>query len=191
MKKMLISSLTLSIFFFLLLGFVYPFAVTFLGNFMFSSQAKGSLIEVNHQVIGSALIGQSFTQKKYFHSRPSYAGNGYDATNSGASNLSATNKKLYDNISLNIQKILDENPGFKREDIPIELVTGSASGLDPHISLQGANIQIARVAKARNIKEIDLKKLVNESVEGKFLGIFGEEKINVLKLNAALDAVFK
>ena len=165
------------------LGVIYPLAVWGVAQVVFSHQANGSLIEKDGKTIGSELIGQQFTSTKYFHSRPSAAGNGYDAGASGGSNLGPTSQKLIDRIKMDALNLQAENPN---KQIPADLVTTSASGLDPQISPAAAEFQIPRIARARNISEADLRKLLAQFTEGRDFGIFGEPRVNVLKLNLAL-----
>jgi K+-transporting ATPase ATPase C chain len=161
-------------------GIIYPLVVTGITQFVFPRNAKGSFIERDGRIIGSTLIGQAFNKPEYFHSRPSAVN--YDASSSGGSNLGPTNIDLISNINHNISKILDENSNVYMSDIPVDLVTESASGLDPHISPQAAYIQVARVAEARGLDEQTLRKLVDNHIEGRDLGILGEPRVNVLLL---------
>lgn len=184
MKRNLITAILYTIVTTVLLGLVYPLLVTGLAR-IWSDKADGQLIKKNGVVIGSRIIAQPFSGPSYFHPRPSAAGtNGYDATNSGATNYGPTNQKLVDRVKADIAALQTENPG---KPVPIDLVTTSGSGLDPHITPAGAEFQAPRVAKARGISESDLLKLVQEHTEARQFGFLGEPRVNVLELNLALD----
>jgi len=165
-------------------GLGYPLLMTGLAHILFPHQAAGSLIVRNGQVIGSELIAQSFTSDKYFHPRPSAAGNGYDATSSGGTNLAQSNAKLAQREQADIDKLAAENPG---KPVPIDAVTYSASGLDPDITPDNAYFQAPRIAKARGWSEDAVRKLIAEHIQGRTLGFIGEPRVNVLDLNIALD----
>lgn len=168
-----------------LLGIVYPLVVTGLAQLVFREKANGQLIVQNGKTVGSRIIGQAFSGPGYFHSRPSAAGNGYDAANSGGSNYAPTNQKLIDRVSGDLARVQAETPGVP---VPVDLVTASASGLDPEISPAAAAFQIRRVATERKAPEAEIARLVAEHTEGRQLGLLGEPRVNVLELNLALDA---
>ena len=173
-----------------LLGVIYPLALTGISQVLFPRQANGSLIEKNGVVIGSQLIGQNFSKPEYFQPRPSAAGSeGYDATSSGGSNYGSTNQKLIDRTKAAIEKFKKDNPDF-RGPIPADLLTASASGLDPHISPDSAMAQVTRIAGARRVTSTQIQQLVAQFTEGRDLGILGEPRVNVLALNLALDEKF-
>ncbi len=181
----------------LITGLAYPLAMTGIAGVMFPGQAQGSLVERDRKVVGSALIGQEFKEEKYFHGRPSATvapdpadatktvPAPYNAANSGGSNLGPTSKALNDRIKEDLEKLRAENPSMP---VPVDLVTTTASGLDPHISPEGALFQVPRVAKARNIPEGRIRELIIERTEGRLAGLLGEPRVNVLALNVALDS---
>jgi K+-transporting ATPase ATPase C chain len=172
----------------ILCGVAYPLFITGIAGLLFPHQANGSLILKDGQVIGSELLAQSFTSDRYFHPRPSAAGNGYDATSSGGSNLAQSNAKLVQRIQGDIDKLAKENPG---KPVPIDLVTTSASGLDPDITPDNAFFQAPRVAKARNLGEQQVRQLIEQHITGRQLGLLGEPRVNVLALNLDLDKLSK
>jgi K+-transporting ATPase ATPase C chain len=172
-----------------LTGMLYPALVTGIAQAIFPKQANGSLIEVNGKVIGSELLGQKFSKPEYFQGRPSAAGDGYDAANSGAFNFGPTNQKLVDRIKADAEKFHKENPEFSGP-IPADLLTASASGLDPHLSPASAAAELPRVAKARGVSQAQVQELLDRHTESRQLGFLGEPRVNVLKLNLALDLTY-
>ena len=171
-------------------GFVYPGVVTGLAQTLFSQQANGSLVEVNGKIVGSALIGQVFTQPYYFHSRPSAAGSGYDATASSGTNKGPTDRKLADTLIAQAIDSAVKTDHVVAGQIPGDMVTSSASGLDPHITPENAHLQVARVAAARGTTAPALQRVVDNHTEGRQFGFFGEPRVNVLLLNIAIDSQF-
>jgi potassium-transporting ATPase KdpC subunit len=186
MKKNFMISVWFTVVTTIVLGIVYPLGVTGLAQLFFPDKANGQLIEKNATPVGSRLIGQAFTGPGYFHSRPSAAGmgNGYDATASGGSNYGPTNKMLIDRVNGDVQRMQAENPSVP---VPIDLVTASGSGLDPHISPAAAEFQVPRIARERQMSEIDVRLLIARHTEGRQLGFLGEPRVNVLELNIDLD----
>jgi len=169
----------------LLVGVVYPLVVTGLAQLLFPDKANGQLLERDGKVVGSRIIGQGFSSPGYFRGRPSAAGTGYDAANSGGTNLGPTNKKLVDAVASNVAAARKENASAP---VPIDLVTSSASGLDPHVSPASAAFQVLRVARERGVAAADIQRLVDAHTQGRQLGFLGEPVVNVLELNLALDA---
>ena len=186
MRKILITSILYTVITTILLGIGYPMLVTVIARTAFLKQANGSLIVKNGTVVGSSLIGQSFSGNSYFHSRPSAAGTGYDPTASGGSNLGPTSKKLVDRIAGDTATAQVDHPGVP---VPIDLVTASGSGLDPHISPAAAEYQVARIAKQRKLSEELVRTLVAKHTTQRTLGLLGEPVVNVLELNLDLDHV--
>jgi len=196
MLKQIRPALVLLIALTLITGLLYPLAITGIAGVLFPAQANGSLIERDGKVVGSSLIGQAFTSERYFHGRPSATTAPdpndatktvpapYNAANSGGSNLGPTSKALIERVQGDVEKLKAENPGVP---VPQDLVTTTASGLDPDISPEGALFQVPRVAKARNMPEDRVRQLVNEHIEGRTFGLLGEPRVNVLALNLALD----
>ena len=198
MLKELRPALVLLILFTVLTGVIYPFVTTGIASVLFPYQARGSLIERDGKVIGSALIGQNFTDARYFQGRPSATiaadpadpsktvAAPYNAANTGGSNLGPTSKALIERMTSDVEALKPQNPGMR---VPTDLVTTSASGLDPDISPDGALFQVPRVAKARGLPEARIRDLVERQIEGRTLGLLGEPRVNVLALNLALDAL--
>jgi len=186
MKKNLLIALWFTLVTTVMFGVLYPLAITGLAQVFFPDRANGQLIQKNGKIVGSRIIGQSFTGPGYFHSRPSNAGTGYDATASSGSNLGPTNKSLLDRVKGDVEKARAENP---RASIPVDLVTASGSGLDPEISPAAAEFQLARVTRERGMKEEDVREIVQKHTKHRDLGFLGEPRVNVLELNLELDSV--
>jgi potassium-transporting ATPase KdpC subunit len=184
MKKHLITAFLMTIVTTILLGVIYPLVITALAQVLFKDKANGQLRYRNGEAIGSRIIAQPFTSAKYFHPRPSAAGNGYDAANSGGTNLGPTNQKLIDRIQADAKTLHEENPS---QLIPVDLITTSASGLDPEISPAAAEFQVPRVARERALPESAIRDLVQKHTAQRDLGLLGEARVNVLELNLALD----
>ena len=186
MKKNLITALLMTIATTILLGVLYPLVITGLAQILFPAKANGQIVYRHGEAVGSRIIAQAFTTAKYFHPRPSAAGNGYDAANSGGTNFASTNQKLIDRVRSDATTLQQEHPG---QPIPVDLITTSASGLDPDISPAAAEFQIARVARERGIPEASLRDLVQKHTYQRDLGLLGEPRVNVLELNLALDGL--
>ena len=187
MKKNLLISILMTVATTILFGLLYPLIVTGLAQLIFPHEANGQLIVRHGKVVGSAIIGQGFSGPAYFHSRPSAAGNGYDAANSAGSNLGPTNQKLLDRVKADVASAQADNPNAA---VPVDLVTTSASGIDPHITPAAAEFQIVRIAKARGLSPDQLRLLVTKHTEGRQFGILGEPRVNVLELNLDLAEQF-
>ncbi len=186
MKKNLLISVWFTLVTTLMFGLIYPLGITGLAQVLFHDRANGQLVQQNGRVVGSRIIGQAFTGPGYFHSRPSAAGTGYDATASSGSNLAPTNRALLDRVKSNVQKLQAENPNSA---VPIDLVTASGSGLDPEISPAAAEFQIPRVARERGMSEAEVRALIAKHTLGRQFGVLGEPRVNVLELNLELDAM--
>jgi K+-transporting ATPase ATPase C chain len=184
MKKNLLIAVWFTLVTTIMFGLIYPLGITGLAQVFFHDRANGQLIEKDGKLVGSRIIGQAFAGSSYFHSRPSSAGNGYDPTSSGGSNLAPTNKNLLERVKGDAQKLQAENP---TDPIPVDLVTTSGSGLDPDISPAAAEFQISRVAQSRGMKQEDVRALVQKHTRGRDLGFLGEPRVNVLELNLELE----
>jgi potassium-transporting ATPase KdpC subunit len=186
--RTLITAIAMTVALTLLTGIVYPLVVSGIAQVLFPWQANGSLVMRDGHVVGSEIIGQNFAAPRYFHPRPSAAGDkGYDASNSSASNLGPTNRKLIDATKAALHTVLKENPGTSPAQVPMDMVTASGSGLDPEISPAAAELQVARVAKARGLSEDAVRTLLHDNLRPRFAGMVGEPGVNVLELNLALD----
>lgn len=200
MRKYLKSFKTaffVSIAMYLLCGFAYPMVLTGISQIIFPNQANGSLVEMDGKVVGSTLVGQDFTDERLFHCRPSAYNyntytqedkeNGiYTGLSSGSNNYAVSNPKLKERLNQDIIKFLKENPTITRDEIPSDIITASGSGLDPHISVEAANVQVDRIVKNTQLSEAKVKELIKKNTVGKLLGIFGEETVNVIELNLSL-----
>ncbi len=186
MKQNLKIAILMTIVTTVLLGLIYPLVVTGLAQLLFRDKANGQLISRNGQIVGSRIIGQAFVGPGYLHSRPSAAGNGYDAANSGGSNLGPTNQHLIDRVKADVTRLQAENPG---QPVPIDLVTTSASGLDPDITPAGADFQVPRIARERGLSEDQVRQIIQQHTEQRTWKLLGEPRVNVLEVNLALDQV--
>jgi potassium-transporting ATPase KdpC subunit len=186
MKKNLLIALWFTLVTTVIFGVLYPLAVTGLAQVLFPDRANGQLVQKNGKIVGSRIIGQAFAGPSYFHSRPSNAGAGYDATASSGSNLGPTNKNLLERVKGDVEKARLENPNAP---IPVDLVTGSGSGLDPEISPAAAEFQLARVSRERGMNIEDVRVLIRKHTRGRDLGFLGEPRVNVLELNLELDSI--
>jgi len=189
MKRTLLIALRMTVLSLLALGVVYPLIVTGIARLAFPTASKGSLIERESALVGSEHIGQSFEADRYFHSRPSAAGDGYDAMASSASNLAPTSQQLVDDVKRRVDAIVDGEVDVRPGYVPVDLVTASGSGLDPDISPDSAMLQVKRVAKARSLDAEVVRALVRDHISERQLGFLGERRVNVLELNLALDAL--
>jgi potassium-transporting ATPase KdpC subunit len=186
MKQNLKIAILMTIVTTVLLGMIYPLVVTGLAQLLFRDKANGQLVSRNGEIIGSRIIGQAFVGPGYLHSRLSAAGagNGYDAANSGGSNLGPTNQHLIDRMKADVARLQAENPG---QPVPVDLVTTSASGLDPDVTLAGAEFQIPRIARERGLSEAQVRQVIDQHTSGRQIGFLGEPRVNVLEVNLALD----
>ncbi|MGB7601522.1 MAG: potassium-transporting ATPase subunit KdpC [Candidatus Sulfotelmatobacter sp.] len=186
MKKNLITAVLMTLVTTVLFGLFFPLLITGLAQVLFPTQANGELIMKNNKLVGSRLIGQAFSSPGYFHSRPSNAGTGYDAGNSGASNLGPTNQALIARVQADADRLQAENPSTP---IPMDLLTSSGSGLDPHISPKAAEFQVPRIARERGLSEAVVREAVRQHTESRQFGFLGEPRVNVLELNLTLDEI--
>jgi K+-transporting ATPase ATPase C chain len=189
MTRYLGTAIRMTILTAIVLGLIYPLAITGVAQVIFPGAADGSLVRVNGHVIGSSLIAQDFTDAKYFHPRPSAAGAGYDGMDSSFSNLGPTSRTLIDRVRADVRKQIAQDPGLRFGSVPADMVTTSASGLDPDITVANARAQAPRVAAARGLSLASVLRLVSSHTTGRALGFLGEPRVNVLKLNLALDAL--
>ena len=187
MRRHLATALRMTVVTALLFGLLYPLVITGAAQVLFPGAAGGSLVRADGRLVGSAFIAQAFSQDTYFWPRPSAAGAGYDAMASSASNLGPTNAALYERVSAAVDELAAANPGLTPGSVPADMVTTSASGLDPDISVANARAQAARVARARDLSEVAVLRLIDEHTTGRALGFLGEPRVNVLLLNLALD----
>ncbi|MFN8579454.1 MAG: potassium-transporting ATPase subunit KdpC [Gemmatimonadaceae bacterium] len=190
LRKQLRPAIAMTLVLCAITGVIYPGAVTGLAQLIFPRQANGSLVSVNGRVVGSALIGQPFSRPEYFHPRPSAAGSGYDATASSGTNKGPTDLKLADTLIAQAVDAAVRDDGAVKGKIPADMVTASASGLDPHISPANAQLQLARVARARGIDPVALRRVLDRHTDGRQFGFLGEPRVNVLLLNIAVDSAF-
>ncbi|HSQ31835.1 MAG TPA: potassium-transporting ATPase subunit KdpC [Gemmatimonadaceae bacterium] len=190
LRKQLRPAILMTLVLCVVTGFIYPGVVTGLAQLIFPRQANGSLVTANGRVVGSALIGQPFTRPEYFHPRPSAAGSGYDASASSGTNKGPTDAKLADTLIMQAVDSAVKNDRARKGAIPSDMVTSSASGLDPHISPANAYLQVARVARTRGVDSAAVRALLDRRVEGRQFGFFGEPRVNVLLLNMAVDSAF-
>jgi K+-transporting ATPase ATPase C chain len=186
MKKNLITAVLMTLVTTVLFGFLFPLLITGLAQALFPRQANGDLVMRNGKLVGSRLIGQSFSSRGYFHSRPSSAGTGYDASNSSGSNLGPTNQLLVARVQGDVDRLQSDNPATA---IPMDLLTTSGSGLDPHISPEAAEFQVPRIAKERGLSEDMVREVVRQHTESRQFGFLGEPRVNVLELNLTLDEI--
>ena len=186
-NRNLVTAVLMTIVTTVILGVIYPLAITGIAQVAFPERANGQLIARDGRVVGSKIIGQGFSSPGYFRPRPSAAGAGYDAANSAGTQLGPTNRKLMDAVKANVEAARKENPDAP---VPVDLVTTSASGLDPHISPAAADFQVPRVARERGLPEAELRRIVGANTAGRQFGFFGEARVNVLELNLALDALY-
>jgi potassium-transporting ATPase KdpC subunit len=187
MRRQLPAALGMLLIFTVIAGLIYPLAVTGIAQGIWHDQAEGSIIEVDGQKVGSKWIGQTFTQTRYFHPRPSAAGDGYDGGASSGSNLGPTNETFLEEVGARVAAYRDENGLAPDARVPVDAVTASASGLDPDISIANARLQAPRVAEARGLAADQVRRLVDDHTDGRSLGFLGEQAVNVLELNLALD----